>query len=470
MEVLQIDNVYSYLTSPNQEIKETLWNALRHRKKDYYYPAASQRGWDGYVEFFDKKTGRFLTGLLPEIEYALKYKFKVPYNIIDKREPFEFSHKGVDNQFLNKWPNTKQVTLYDYQVDLINQAAKYHRGIVKSPTGSGKTNVFIGIMRALPHGTPTLILTDTINLTLQNYNCLVDLGFKDVGVFYGKKQEFRTITCSTIQSVSKLVEKFNQIKVLIVDEVHTCVSKVPISIYRKLKWTPIRIGISATPFTDCKVQKYLVKGHFGALLKTTATESGELTTKALQGRGILSGSECYFIEIDEPQLPYDIWADAVKYGIELNDYLHKIVKKLCSKSKGRTLVLVERLNQGDTLANMIPGTFWIKGEDDPNIRQEVIDKLKYSDNVTVIASQKIISKGIDVRIHNLINAAGGKASHSIIQRMGRGLRTADDKNTLKYYDFLFNINDYLRDHSEERIKVLKKEGHSIKIIEAGEII
>ena len=53
----------------------------------------------------------------------------------------------------------------------------------------------------------------------------------------------------------------------------------------------------------------------------------------------------------------------------------------------------------------------------------------------------------------------------MVQRLGRGLRTANDKDILHYYDFLFNINNYLRDHAEERIKCITKEGHPIVIKE-----
>ena len=45
--------------------------------------------------------------------------------------------------------------------------------------------------------------------------------------------------------------------------------------------------------------------------------------------------------------------------------------------------------------------------------------------------------------------------------MGRGLRTADDKTLLKYFDFLYLMNDYLRNHSEWRMQVLQKEGHNV---------
>jgi superfamily II DNA or RNA helicase len=68
-------------------------------------------------------------------------------------------------------------------------------------------------------------------------------------------------------------------------------------------------------------------------------------------------------------------------------------------------------------------------------------------------------------LHNLINAAGGQAEHIIIQRMGRGLRTAGDKDELNYFDFVFEINDYLMKHSKKRIKILEKEGHEVVVKE-----
>jgi superfamily II DNA or RNA helicase len=77
--------------------------------------------------------------------------------------------------------------------------------------------------------------------------------------------------------------------------------------------------------------------------------------------------------------------------------------------------------------------------------------------------RQLITAGINVKIHDLINAAGGEGAHNIIQLIGRGLRTADDKDKLRYHDFLFLINDYLREHSEWRIEVLRKEGHSVTI-------
>jgi superfamily II DNA or RNA helicase len=99
-------------------------------------------------------------------------------------------------------------------------------------------------------------------------------------------------------------------------------------------------------------------------------------------------------------------------------------------------------------------------------RKLVIQKLKTSkERIVAIATQQIFNAGINVMVHNVINAAGGQADHHIIQRVGRGLRTANDKEILNYYDFIFYNNEYLLEHSKKRIKILKNEGHEIIIKE-----
>lgn len=57
----------------------------------------------------------------------------------------------------------------------------------------------------------------------------------------------------------------------------------------------MRIGLSATPFkhgeTD-KVHKFLVKGFFGPLFKTTTTETGVIKTADLQKRTFVKVLMC----------------------------------------------------------------------------------------------------------------------------------------------------------------------------------
>jgi len=460
MTSLNIQNIHSFLNTTNDDLKHILWQKLRFRDKNYFHSSAYKRRiWDGYTEFFKKDSGKFLTGLLPEIVTALSI-LKEPFTASDTRNKIQFIHQEIDKNFL------PGIEMYDYQVDFINQAIKYQRGIIKSPTGSGKTFILLGALKCLPEGVPTLILANKKSLVEQNYSELKNIGFNDVGRLYDKYNEIGNITCATVQSLHKMQSYLPKIQALFVDEIHELMSKEPKKYYNKLANACVRVGISATPFKfggSDKTQKYEVKGYFGPIFKTKSPD-GVLTTKELQERKILSDSKCIFYPIDEPQIPYDVYQDAVTHGIAESYHFHETVKNLVKTLKGRTLILVERIAHGDSLNHLIPEAIWIRGKDNLETRKEVIKKLQSGKgNVVAIATHGIFNTGINVKVTNLVNAAGGTAEHQIIQRMGRGLRTADDKDILNYYDFIFRINEYLHDHSKNRIKVLEKEGHEVII-------
>jgi superfamily II DNA or RNA helicase len=265
----------------------------------------------------------------------------------------------------------------------------------------------IAILKALPPGTPTLVLCNRQSLVQQNYEELVKWGFQNVGRLYDKYEEPNIVTVATVQSVHKIEKLLPHIKVLVVDEIHEMMSKVPRQCYNKLKKACVRVAVSATPFKDGgkdKCQKYAVKGYFGPVMKTnsTAAVDGILKTKKLQERGRLSAAEATFFNIYDPQIPYAIYQDAVTQGIANNWGFHQIVTRLANAQKGRTLILVDRLAHGDALKSLIPNALWVQGKDDMDTRKEVISLLQSSkDDIIAVATQKIFNTGLNFFVHNL---------------------------------------------------------------------
>lgn len=249
--------------------------------------------------FFKEKTGRFLTGLLPEVLACLTH-WNIDYKLIDERTNINIIHENINKDFLKTWiPNFE---LYDYQVDLINQSIKHKRGIVSPATGAGKSEILVGILKCLGPKVPCLILANQKNLVDQNYEKLKEWQFPNVGRLYGQYNEPNIITCSTIQSIHKIEPLLPHIKCVIVDEVHEMMGKTSKKAYEKLKSACMRIAISATwakfGGTD-KSQKYSVKGYFGPELKVKSdiAENGLIKTKSLQERGTLSKSNCTFYHV-----------------------------------------------------------------------------------------------------------------------------------------------------------------------------
>ena len=464
-----LNNDISVLTSDNGVLLQFIFDNLRFRDRSYFHNARyRQRLWDGFTNFFNKQTGKFLTGLLPEVYAACKHHDIKP-EFVDHRTKKDFDIKLIDPNFMNQWlpKGLNPITLEDYQVELANQAIKNKRGIIFAPTSAGKSLIMLSILKSLSPDTKALILQNRKTLAVQNYEEYVKWGLNNVGRIWQGYNEPNNFTVATVQSMEKAKHILPEIEVLLVDEIHDMVSAVPKSVYRALKNCSIRIAVSATPFKHGekdKIQKYYVKGFFGPLFKINSTESGLITTKELQNRGRLSKSKCVFHTIAEPQLDYEIYLDAVTKGIAENEFLHNKVIEITSSLNGRTLILVERIAHGDKLKEMIPNALWVQGKDDDEARKSVIEKLQKSKNCIAIATQGIFNTGINVFVHNLVNAAGGQADHLIIQRMGRGLRTAKDKEGLNYHDFLFENNQYLHKHSLKRIKILKEQGHEVDVL------
>lgn len=460
--VLRIQNCYSWLYCEKPSVLNLLHENMKFRERNYFHSRLyKQKLWDGYTEFFSKKTGRFLTGLLPEVKAALAHLGE-DYRVLDERGEFDFKIKEIDENIISG------VKLYDYQVDLTNSLIKYKRGVICAPTAAGKSLIMVSILKTIPEGCPSLVLANKKSLVEQNYEEIVKHGFKNVGRLYGKYKDPNIITCATVQSLHKMESLLDKIKVLIVDEIHENMSKEPKKYFNKMKSCSVRAAVSATPFKfggKDQCQKWLVKGYFGPALKAKSA-GGILTTKHLQERGTLAKSICTFYPVREPDLQYEIYMDAVTRGIAENWHFHEQVVELTNRLKGRTLILVDRIAHGDYLSSLIPGALWVQGKDDLDTRKLVIQKLKTSkERVVAIATQQIFNAGINVMVHNVINAAGGQADHHIIQRVGRGLRTANDKEILNYYDFIFYNNEYLLEHSKKRVKILKNEGHEIIIKE-----
>ena len=167
--ILRINNDYSLFISKDDVVKRDLFDRLRFRDKNYFHSRAyKMRKWDGYINFFSQDTGKFLTGLLPEVSAVLRH-FNVEYTVDDQRTKTKFQYEKIDPGFLNQFlpqnsdgSSQNPIELYDYQVDSTNMAIKHRRGIVVAPTGAGKTNIMISFLKSIAPKTPILILQNRV--------------------------------------------------------------------------------------------------------------------------------------------------------------------------------------------------------------------------------------------------------------------------------------------------------------------
>ena len=432
-----------------------------------FAPTFRSGKWDGRKYFISKITGRCPIGLLPMVaQYARQHGYIIKVN--NKYPHIKPQCTKVDETFLDG------ITLRDYQIEAINTALKKPIGIIKSSTGSGKTECICGVVKSYSNAKAILILVNKKDLVTQTRARMLKRGITDVGVYYGdERDDTKHTTIATVQSVVRpesYVDKngkkktkhiitcpdlLAKVEVIITDECKHTGAATVLHVIEKCKAT-VRYGFDATPFEHGdRMGEFEIKKFLGDIVF-------DLDTQTLIDKGVLTKPRIKMIKI-KSEVP--VGADFhVSYdlGIVNHKKRNNIIAHIANSKKGRILVLINRIEQGDNIHKLIEGSLYMHGTS--SNREETINMFN-DDKSNILIGSTIFDEAIDFSkgIDCLIVASAGKNFRRTIQRLGRALRK-NDKGYVEVYDFLDSGNKYLRRHSTLRRKYYEIEGHEIKVI------
>ena len=143
------------------------------------------------------------------------------------------------------------------------------------------------------------------------------------------------------------------------------------------------------------------------------------------------------------------------------DIRNDFIARLLCACKKNSLVMVNFLNHGFALEDTVKkvneelGTkkdiYFIRGEIETDVRDEIKKLMEKNSNIVCIAITKIFSTGINIKnLHNIVLAAGGKSSVTVVQSIGRGLRLHPDKKELNIWDIADKGYKYSLNHAIRR--------------------
>ena len=411
------------------------------------------RWWTGQQYFFNvtKEGGNFGTGIYSDVLNKLR-EMGVPFQINDfsvkvpssfhninlfQSQPLQFHSERVEEETQKQVKKEKIVKvkeeektgkvkeLYDYQKKVLetvlqNSSSRIGgvRGIVECPTGSGKTMMFGSLIKAFNSNFQTIVLFRNKSLVEQTYKAFKEIGVDGVGRVHGEVVEVENkVICATVQSLHKVPEYIiKNTQVLIVDECHLFSSKQSLKALKSFPNCFMRLGWSATPWREHdEPHNWRLKSFLGPLLV-------DISTKSLQSTNVLSQSICYFHQIHQPKRIKSLsYEEACEKGLFNNQKLNEKIAAIVNEiEEGRILILVRSLIHGDNLSKLLPDAFWIKGEDDMLTREFVFGELRKSNKKKVVAISSTIGfVGVNVYVHHIINAFGGKDPNVTIQVMVR---------------------------------------------------
>jgi len=373
----------------------------------------------------------------------------------------------------------------EYQYDAVVTALTRSRGILLSPTGSGKSFIAYLLikyyMSMIDEHKQILIIVPTTSLVEQMVSDFEDYGMMTDDavhkIYSGKdKNTTKRVIVSTWQSIYKFPPAwFKKFGMVIGDECHGFKSKSLSSIMNKATEAKYRYGLTGT-LDGTQTHKLVLEGLFGPVYQVTKTVE-------LQNDGTLAPLDIDVLVLKYSEETRKAW-DAKTYQEEIdwivrNDCRNRFIRNLAVGTNGNTLVLFQRVDaHGKPLFDLINSkveegrkVFFVSGEVATSDREAIRKIVEKQKDAIIVASLGTFSTGINIRnLHNIIFASPSKSQIKVLQSIGRGLRQSDNGQTTRLYDIADDLHwhkrkNYTLIHSAERVKIYSKEQFNYQLHE-----
>jgi superfamily II DNA or RNA helicase len=463
------DEVNIKLEGLEVDVRRRLANSLKFEVPyARYMPQYKLGRWDGKVAFF----GIGGTGYVNHLDVISEVLHKQGVEIVDiddRRHPIQLNFDHIQEDFWGNtcWPKGhpaegEPIRLRDYQVEVINNFLQNPQALQEVATGAGKTIITATLSKITePYGR-SLVIVPNKSLVTQTEEDYINCGL-DVGVYFGDRKELgKTHTICTWQSLNILDKKFKDgsavlslaeflegVSTIIIDEVHQAKAEVLKNLLtRNLRNAPIRWGLTGTVPKE--------KFEFEAIHASIGPVIGQISAKELQDKGVLSNCHVNVVQLIDT-VSHNGYQEELKYLVTNKariEYLGKLLNNV--KQSGNTLILVDRISAGEMLAEMIPGSVFVKGDVKLKDRKDAYDEINEGTNHVVIATYGVAAVGINIpRIFNLVLVEPGKSFVRVIQSIGRGVRKAKDKDFVQIWDITSTCK-FAKRHLTQRKKFYKE--------------
>ncbi|CAB4162878.1 SSL2 DNA or RNA helicases of superfamily II [uncultured Caudovirales phage] len=438
-----------------------------------FMPAYRNKYWDGKIRLFNTMTCTIYAGLLRYIEeFAKSRNYKVEYLSDFSSEEFSLNEA---NEFIKNLKLPEKYKPRDYQIDAFVHAIRESRALLLSPTASGKSFIIYMLMRY--YACRTLIIVPTTSLVSQLASDFADYGFdsdKFVHRIYSGKDKNSNlpVVVSTWQSIYKMdKEYFKQFDLVIGDEAHLFKAKSLTTILSKLTDCKYKFGFTGT-LDGTQTHKLVLEGLFGPVRKVISTS--ELMDKKMVAKLLIKCIVLNYPDKVKKENKGLTYPQEMDYISTLSDR-NRFIKNLALSLDSNTLILFQYVEKhGKALYDIISkGTdrkvYFVHGGVDADDRENIRKIVETEKDAIIIASYGTFSTGVNIKnLHNVIFSSPSKSVIRVLQSIGRGLRLADNKESVTLFDISDDMSwkssrNHTLNHFMERVKIYNQEKFEYKI-------
>lgn len=488
------------------DAERVLPECLRFPHPQARYSRAFREGdWDGKVDLFNGR--QFPAGLAQRVIDFLTTRGQT-VELIELRAKTEVDCSRLSPTYIVD-PSKDGFALREHQMDGILALLQNVRGIVKSPTGSGKTEVMCAAARYLWEelGWRTLIVEPKLGIAVQTHRRFETYyrGDVRVGLLAEGRRDEGPVMIATAQTLlsfkprlrkgkkgrrSQMIpaddlvrEVVKEYEVLMFDECHRTSSD---------SWYEIamesgayrRFGLSATPIVDEDLRDArliaatgpvifdaksvdLIEQGYAARPKIVMVMHPNASGPNLPAERKAVRTRGGRVMLKEVPMPYQ---QAYERGIVQNETHNRAVTMAVEwlvKNGRQTIVLCRRKEHFVRLAELFEqaglefAAVW--GDTETHERNSV--KAAFGNRtINVVLATTIWDEGEDVAlVEAIVLAEGVKVSTNSRQRVGRGMRP--DSADVWVVDFVPTCHPKLHEHAYQRALSYEAEGYEVRLLD-----
>lgn len=422
---------------------------------------------------YDDRRNQLLSGLVDRV-LPLLTRAGIDVEVVDRPQREVISTIDINPNLLDG------ATLREFQAQSLRKAIWAQRGILKLPTGAGKTIVSAAIAKYLDDhkDLSSLMIVPGVNSLNQSWARWRAYGLKDVGRLGDGHQDFGARhLIAVVNSAYSLFNSENP-EAMEWSQNLGCVMWMEAHHAQAMMWAeigkmadvPYRYGLTATPFVnggDAETKEdYTILGITGNII-------ANVPDSLLMNLGIMAVPNIHFLRMGSKARFADTnWHSVKRHGIVANEPRNAAIVAMASRlaAAGRkVIILINEIEHckivargvskeigsalvfhgGSKLLSFARG---IERKSDKTEIQQLNQHLDELDSYVLIGSPAIDEDADFPSADTLIVGAGGRSPRRVVQRAGRVLRAKPGENRVDIIDFEDFSNVVLRSHSNSRKK------------------
>jgi superfamily II DNA or RNA helicase len=414
---------------------------------------------------FNKNTYSFPSGFVPLVVKAAK-------DPESTKQALGFQVQLVDARVAPTVPdaNADLAWLRDYQLEAVQKVVERTRGILWLPTAAGKTEIAVGLTRALPCRWGFLVhRLDLMQQAADRYELRTGLPAGRIGEGHwdvpadaqfisGSFQSFHAALKAGDARAKALIESFEG---LMIDECHTVAAPSFTHVVSNARNAYYRVGLSGTPIE--RDDRSRLVGALGPVVY-------RIKSQVLIDRGVLAKPTVRLatcVQLSSKPTWQGVYGECVVRSGPRNRVLIELAKRAAKPA----FLFVKEVDHGKKLVDLLMrsgiNAEFVWGAHSVEWRQSHVKRL-VAGHFDVLVCSVIFQEGIDVpSLRSVIVAAGGKSTIATLQRLGRGMRVEKDAAgnvvaggaEFEVWDVLDKGNKWLEKHARARLNAFQGEGY-----------